>query len=63
MITLIVPDMTCGGCAKAVTNIVKTANPAAAVDIDVATKKVTISNADDENAIREALADGGFPAQ
>lgn len=63
MITLIVPDMTCGGCAKAVTNIVKAVQPEASLDIDVATKKVTITNANDENAIRAALTEGGFPAQ
>ena len=39
-----VQDMTCGGCANAITRAVTAADPGAKLDIDVATKRVTVES-------------------
>lgn len=58
-----VSDMTCGHCAKAITGAVLTAYPAAKVDIDIATKRVTIENAGDRAAVASVIeAEGYSPA-
>lgn len=58
-----VSDMTCDHCAKAITGAVLTAYPAAKVDIDIATKRVTIENAGDRAAVASVIeAEGYSPA-
>ena len=57
-----VEDMTCGGCARSVTATIKNIDPNATVDIDVATKLVNVQSSVDEQKIKEALAEDGFPA-
>lgn len=59
---LILKDMTCGGCAKAVTRIVTKLDPQAEVVIDLATQRVTIESHFPETELRQALSRGGFPA-
>src|SRR5689334_13893578 len=39
-----VQDMTCGGCANAITRAVTAADPGAKLDIDVAAKRVTVES-------------------
>ena len=52
--------MTCDGCAKAVTNAIKTAAPEAAVEVDLDGKRVTVEGADDDGAIQRAVESAGF---
>ena len=52
--------MTCDGCAKAVTNAIKTAAPEAVVEVDLDGKQVTVEGADDEVAIQQAVESAGF---
>ena len=47
--------MTCDGCAKAVTNAIKTA-----VEADLGGKQVTGEGADDDGAIQQAVESAGF---
>lgn len=62
MIELNVPNMTCGGCARAVSNFVRQADPQAQIDVDLQTKIVHIDSAQPREALQKALADGGYPA-
>ncbi|MGJ7038680.1 copper chaperone [Shinella sp. BE166] len=55
-----VPDMTCGHCAKTITGAVIVAYPAAKVDIDLATKRVSIENAGDRAAVASVIAAEGY---
>lgn len=56
-----VEDMTCGGCARAVTAAVRTVDPAARVVTDPPTRTVEVESARPEPEIRSALAQAGFP--
>lgn len=44
MITLKVPDMTCGHCARSVTSAITGLDPAAKVQVDLASKQVVIES-------------------
>jgi copper chaperone len=56
-----VEDMTCGGCARAVTAAVREVDPAAMVDADPPSRTVRVETARAEAEIRAALAAAGFP--
>lgn len=58
-----VEGMSCGGCVKSVTNIVKDLDPAAEVEVSLETGLVEVTSSSLESAaVAEALDDGGFPA-
>ena len=62
-LNLKVEGMTCGHCAKAITNAVLAAYPAAKIDIDVASRRVSIDNAGDRAAVASVIeAEGYSPA-
>jgi len=54
-----VNGMTCGGCAKSVTNAIIDAAPGAQVEVNLETKSVSVSGAD-EATIKQAVTDAGF---
>ncbi|GGF52417.1 MULTISPECIES: heavy-metal-associated domain-containing protein [Terasakiella] len=58
--TYIVDGMTCGHCAQAVTNALKSLNDTADIQVDLEKKTVTVSGIDDDAAISEAVEDAGF---
>jgi copper chaperone len=58
MLVFLVPDMTCDGCVRAVTNAVK-----AVVSADLTTKRVTIDSSADAPALAEAVRDAGFTVE
>ena len=60
MQTFHVPDMTCGGCVRAITNAVKDADPAAEIAADVPTHLVHIESAQPANVLVAAMRDAGF---
>ena len=62
MIELKLDTMTCGHCEKVVRQTVQKLDPQARVDVDLATKQVRIDTAHDAQAIRDALAEEGYPA-
>lgn len=62
MITFSVPDMSCGGCASAVTKAVQKIDPEARVTPDLGAKKVAVESAASPETIAEALKKAGFPA-
>ncbi len=60
MQTFHVPDMTCGGCVRAITNAVKTADPAAEIAADVPTHLVRITSRQSPDTLLAAIRDAGF---
>ncbi|MGO4335730.1 heavy-metal-associated domain-containing protein [Labrys sp. KB_33_2] len=60
MITLKVPEMSCGHCAKTITGALKAVDPGAAVDIDIGSQTVTVASAADEGKLRAAIAEAGY---
>ncbi|PSJ59020.1 heavy metal transporter [Mesorhizobium soli] len=63
MITLKVPDMTCGHCAGVVTKAVQSVDAEAHVDIDLKAQTVTIETKADGGAVSRALETAGYPAE
>jgi copper chaperone len=62
-IELTLPDMTCGHCVKTVTRTAQRLDPAATVQTDLATHRVTIDGTGvAREAFEAALAEEGYPA-
>lgn len=55
-----IPDMSCGGCANAITRAVTSLDPAATLDVDVPVKLVTVTSALPGARIIEAIEAAGF---
>lgn len=55
-----VKDMSCGGCANAITRAVTAADPRAILEIDVATKVVAIDSATQPDTFISAIEAAGF---
>ncbi|MCZ8257189.1 MAG: heavy-metal-associated domain-containing protein [Polaromonas sp.] len=58
-----IPAMSCGHCVGAVTQAVKSLDPAAQVTVDLASKKVVVQSSQDQRTVAAALAEAGYPAQ
>jgi copper chaperone len=56
-----IDNMTCGGCARAVTAAIRTLDPAATVTADPPARSVQIDSTRSEAELRAALAAAGFP--
>ena len=55
-----IPDMSCGGCANAITRAVTRIDPEAKLDVDVAVKIVKVASALPPERIIEAIEAAGF---
>ncbi|KVD44758.1 heavy metal transporter [Burkholderia ubonensis] len=55
-----VQDMTCGGCANAITRTVTAADPGAKLDIDVAAKRVTVQSTQPAERVQSIIEAAGF---
>jgi copper chaperone len=55
-----VQDMTCGGCANAITRAVTAADPAARLDIDVDAKRVRIESTEPAARVQAIIEAAGF---
>ena len=55
-----IDNMTCGGCARAVTRAVQGVDPAAEVAVDLDTKTVEVRSGQDPAAFRAALDEIGY---
>lgn len=60
---LLIENMTCGGCARGVTATIQDVDANAKVDVDLATKIVTVETIASIDKITAALAEDGFPAK
>lgn len=61
MYSYTIPDISCGGCAKAVTRIVERLDAQARVAVDLGTKRVEVETRASDADVRAALARGGYP--
>ena len=55
-----VPDMSCGGCASAVSRAITNLDSASKVEIDVAAKTVKVGSALTQGQIASAIEAAGF---
>jgi copper chaperone len=62
MIELTLKDMTCGHCVRTVTQTVQKLDPQAHVEIDLPRQRVKIETLQPPEAVRQALAEEGYPA-
>jgi len=60
MHTFNIPDMTCGGCAAAITDAVKGIDPEAVIKADPATKLVAVESQKPAATIADAIAAAGY---
>jgi copper chaperone len=60
MITLRIPEMSCGHCVKAIDGAVKGVDPSASVDADLARHIVKVTSTASEAALRLAIKDVGY---
>ena len=63
MLDFQVNGMTCGGCARAVTNAVKSVDAAAEVQVDLFSKRVTVESTADATKIRSAIEEAGYDVE
>lgn len=62
MITLSIPNISCGHCARAIKDAVLALDPAAVVQVDVDARTAAIDTTADLAALRKRLAAEGYPA-
>ncbi|MNJ81316.1 Heavy-metal-associated domain protein [compost metagenome] len=55
--------MTCGGCAKSVTNALRSVDPDAHIETDPTTRKVSVTSTVDERDFLAVLEEAGYPHQ
>lgn len=58
-----VRGMSCGHCVKAVTNAIHDIDPAARVEVDLATGRVEVESVQPASTIARAIVDAGYEAQ
>ncbi|MBN3850731.1 heavy-metal-associated domain-containing protein [Paraburkholderia sp. Ac-20342] len=56
----VIPDMACGGCAKAVAHALNRIDPTARIDIDVAVKIARVTSALPAQRFVDAIEAAGF---
>ena len=61
-IDLTLPSMSCGHCVNTVTATAQRLDPAAQVQADLATHRVTVQTTTPRDALVQALADAGYRA-
>lgn len=54
------PDMTCGGCARKVTQALQRVDPQCDVQVDLPAQQVQVRSNQPREALRQALSDAGF---
>lgn len=62
MITLKVPDMSCGHCAGVITKALKQLDQDATVGFDMHNHLVQVETEEDVASVLAALADAGYPS-
>ena len=62
MITLKVPDMSCGHCSGVITKALKELDPGAAVGFDMHNHMVQVETTQPSDLVMKALAAAGYPA-
>jgi copper chaperone len=60
MLSLHIPNMNCGGCAKGVTAAILAVDATARVEPDLPARMIAVETKLPEATLREALAEAGF---
>ena len=60
MITFEVPGMTCGHCARTITNALQEIDPAAEVTVELASKRVAVGSNAIPEQLKKAIQDAGY---
>ncbi len=60
MYELQVEGMTCGGCVRSVTKAVQSVDGNARVDVDLASKKVTVESQAGLDTVKAAISEAGY---
>ena len=60
MLTLDIPNMSCGHCVRAITQAVTAADPAAQVQVDLAQRQVQVETTVSRDAVVAALTEAGY---
>ena len=63
MLTLKVPEMSCGHCASTIEKAVKSVDPAAKVAVDLGSSTVSVDTKADESAIKEVIKTAGYDSE
>ncbi|OQM73917.1 heavy-metal-associated domain-containing protein [Manganibacter manganicus] len=63
MFQFTIPGMTCGGCARRVTNAILSVDPQAQVVTDPPSRDVKVISKANEQALLAALGEAGYPAE
>jgi copper chaperone len=58
-----IPDMTCGGCLRAITRAVQALDPQARVEADLEPRTIKVISSESETSLLNALSKAGYPAQ
>ena len=61
MLRFYIPNMTCGGCAKSVTQALLSVDPQARIETDTPEREVRVDSALDESAFLTVLTEAGYP--
>ena len=61
MLTLDIPNMTCGHCVRAITQAVVAADPAAQVQANLPAHQVQVDTALSRGSLAAVLAEAGYP--
>lgn len=62
MITLKIPDMSCGHCAGVITKALKEIDPQAVLSFDMPNHGLQVETTQTADAVARALAGAGYPA-
>lgn len=62
MLEFDIAALSCGHCARAVTEAVHEVDPQAQVEVDLATKHVRVQTQAERERVMAALAEAGYPA-
>jgi copper chaperone len=58
-----IQNMTCGGCARHVTEAIKGVDPEAAVTVNLAQRTAEVQSTAVETSISQALEEAGYPVR
>ena len=61
MLRFYIPNMTCGGCAKAVTKALLSVDPQARIETDAPAREVRVDSTLDQSVFLAALGEAGYP--
>lgn len=61
MLRFYIPNMTCGGCARSVTQALLGVDPQALIQTDPSAREVRVESDVDESVFAAALSEAGYP--